>query len=286
MAPEDRNPGIQEVLLTRAGISLSGLYAPTSEPAALVIALHGGGLHSGYFHGRADSGLSLLRLGQQLGYSVLAVDRPGYGASAGIADERTTLEGQARTLWEVVAANFGESAGAGIALLGHSFGSMVALQMAADNSTALDVVGVDVSGIGIRYSDAVIAQTTAPVGRSMHWGDERYYPPGTFDPGVRPHSPMPTLEPEEAMSWPRRAPEVAGKITAPVHLSSAEYEPNWADGLDDLAGLFTLATRVTLDTQARTGHNMSLSWSARAYHLRAFAFFEDSLNERRHRHSN
>jgi hypothetical protein len=42
-------------------------------------------------------------------------------------------------------------------------------------------------------------------------------------------------------------------------------------------GLFTSSPRVVLEWQRDSGHNISLHRVARAYHLRAVAFFDEVL---------
>lgn len=272
---------IREVSLSYGAGRLSGLLTAHPRPRALIVALHGGGLHSGYFHGTADPDLSLLDVGQALGYSVLALDRPGYGESAGIEPERSTLEGQAATIWQALD-HLPEAGGeTPLGLIAHSFGSMVALQMASGQPEHRSVIGVDFSGIGIEYADAVLSNIDGPTDRSMHWGRVEFSPPSTFDKGVRPGAPIPVTEQQEALSWPVRAQAVAKLVECPVRVTHAEFEPNWNDDAPAVASLFVNSPWVTHDVQMRCGHNISLSWSARAYHLRAYAFFEDCLNRLR-----
>jgi hypothetical protein len=44
--------------------------------------------------------------------------------------------------------------------------------------------------------------------------------------------------------------------------------------------MFTAAPRVDARVQAGAGHNISLGWAARAYHLGALAFAEECLARR------
>ncbi|NEE43926.1 alpha/beta hydrolase, partial [Streptomyces sp. SID8455] len=78
-------------------LTLSALLAEPVDmaPRAVLVALHGGGMRAGYFDSRARPGLSLLALGAQLGYTVLAVDRPGYGLSAARLPRGLALEDSA-----------------------------------------------------------------------------------------------------------------------------------------------------------------------------------------------
>lgn len=63
------------------GQRLTGLRAGTGNANGLVLALHGGGYDARYWHASADSDCSLPRLGAQLSYGVLSIDRPGYAGS-------------------------------------------------------------------------------------------------------------------------------------------------------------------------------------------------------------
>ncbi|HEX4396099.1 MAG TPA: alpha/beta fold hydrolase [Trebonia sp.] len=120
--------------MLRAGsVELSGLLAePATPPRALVLALHGGGMTAGYFHGRAHPDLSLLRLGHRLGFTVLALDRPGYGRSSSFLPRGQLLSEQADTVYGALddfAAR--HATGAGVFVVGHSYGLKLGLFLAA-----------------------------------------------------------------------------------------------------------------------------------------------------------
>ncbi|WP_063042125.1 alpha/beta fold hydrolase [Nocardia pseudovaccinii] len=76
------------------GIAMSALCAQGDDLRAVVVAVHGGATTSRYFDCPERPWLSLLRIGTVLGFTVLAVDRPGYGESAGPAlpGERSAAE--------------------------------------------------------------------------------------------------------------------------------------------------------------------------------------------------
>src|SRR4051794_36203282 len=84
--------------------ALSGLVAEPvgGAPRALIVAIHGAGMHAGYFDATTAPGLSLLQLGSQLGFTVWAPDRPGVGASADLGDDRIVLRPQAAMLVDAV----------------------------------------------------------------------------------------------------------------------------------------------------------------------------------------
>ena len=69
------------------GIPMSGLLAEAGQPRAVVVALHGGATTSAYFDCPGHPRLSLLRSGPDLGFTVLAMDRPGFGSSGLYSNE-------------------------------------------------------------------------------------------------------------------------------------------------------------------------------------------------------
>ncbi|MFE3377129.1 alpha/beta hydrolase [Streptomyces anulatus] len=280
-------PHIREVVLSGGGIPLSGLLAEPPDglpPRALVVAVHGGGMRAGYFHGLAHPGQSLLELGARLGLAVLAVDRPGYGLSAARLPEGQTLAEQSVTLRAAIegfAASY--APGAGIFILAHSYGGKLALSVAA-GPQGLDLLGLDISGCGHRYAaDAGgMAQTTGRGMWKLNWGVLSLYPPDSFRRSRSLVAPVPPRESAEARTWPERFPAIAARVRVPVRFTFAEHEHWW---LRDEAAIATLTTslgsaRVVVDHLPRAGHNISLGWAARSYHLRALAFLEECLMER------
>jgi pimeloyl-ACP methyl ester carboxylesterase len=273
---------IQQVRLPWRDTELSGLFADTADPVALVVALPGGGMTAGYFHGELHPSVSLLRLGTKLGYAVLALDRPGYGASAGIADEHTALAAQADIIWEALQHASLAASDVPVLLLGHSFGAMVALQMAGRDPAPLPLWGIDFSGIGTHYAEVVLKPQADTDLREMHWGSEQHYPKGTFDPTNLPTARLPGVEALEALRWQERVAAVVSAVRCPVRITVAEGELNWINDPNDFAALFINAESVGVDILPRSGHNISLSWAARAYHLRVMAFFDDCVRLRRY----
>ena len=69
----------------------------------------------------------------------------------------------------------------------------------------------------------------------------------------------------------------------PVRFTFAEHEVWWQH--DQQAGArlrsqLSSAPRVVTEHQPDAGHNISLGWMARAYHLRALGFAEECLRSR------
>ncbi|MER5208671.1 alpha/beta fold hydrolase [Streptomyces sp. NPDC002825] len=275
---------VRPIVLDAGGIPLSGLLSEPAHtpPRAVVVALHGGGMNSGYFHGQAHPDLSLAVLGASLGYTVLALDRPGYGASAArlpegqpLADQASTLHGALRDFTSR------HASGAGVFLLAHSYGGKLALTAAAHDAGA-GLLGLDISGCGHRYA---VAPDELPNTRrhghwTRNWGALRFYPPNTFGSSGALVAPVPAQEQRDSRRWQEVFPDVASRVRVPVRLTFAAYESWWhhdEETLADLTARFTAAPRVLVDRQPDAGHNISLGWAARSYHLRALAFLEDCL---------
>ncbi|MGW1713630.1 alpha/beta hydrolase [Streptomyces sp. NPDC002156] len=278
---------MRETVLDAAGIRLSALLSEPRDgpPRAVVVALHGGGMRAGYFHGRAHPGLSLLTLGAALGYTVLALDRPGYGLSAASLPLGQTLTEQTATV-RAALNGFGprHGTGAGVFVVAHSFGGKLALALAAAGT---DLIGLDISGLGHRHAVDPGRLASRPDRRTaaLHWGPLGLYPADTFRLAAPLVGPMPEQEERQVRQWPEVFPDLASRVRTPVRLTFAEHERWWRhdDGtLAEMTGLLASPT-VSVDRLPRAGHNISLGWAARTYHLRALAFLEECLTDRRSR---
>ncbi|MFC8724355.1 alpha/beta hydrolase [Streptomyces bacillaris] len=279
-------PTIRPITLDADGVTLSALLAEPAGavPRAVIVALHGGGMRAGYFDSRARPGLSLLRLGAQLGYTVLAVDRPGYGRSAARLPRGLALEEAAPVLWAALA-DFAarHHTGEGLFLVAHSNGGKLALAAAADDDEEYGdmLIGLDISGLGHRLAVAP-HQLPGPDRRGdwrKHWGALRLYPPDAFRLGQTLISPVPETEADQGPSWPELYPRLAARVRVPVRFTFAVQEQWWRcddAAVAELTRAFVTAP-VRVDHQPDAGHNISLGWAARAYHLRVCAFLEECL---------
>ena len=286
-------------MLRGGSVELSGLLAePETPPRALVLALHGGGMTAAYFHGRVHPDLSLLRLGRRLGFTVLALDRPGYGRSSARLPQGQLLGEQADTVYGALDEFAARHAtGAGVLVVGHSYGLKLGLFLAA-HPRGKELLGLDGSGAAYRYqpalhpgaadteltADGSVAAYASRSPRELFWGSESLYPPGTFTPGMRPIAPVPELEAYQSALWPELLPGVAAEVRVPFQFSVAEHEQWWQVTDADLAeyqALFTAAPHLIVRRQPAAGHNISLGWAARSYHLNALAFAEQCLLRRR-----
>ncbi|MFV2174586.1 serine aminopeptidase domain-containing protein [Actinomadura sp. LOL_016] len=275
------------------GVAMSALVAEVPRPRAVVLALHGGAVSTAYFDAPGRPRLSLLRTGAALGFTVIALDRPGYGASAAHAERIAPAARRVDLAYRAVDALLGSRPrGAGLFVLAHSVGCELALRMAA-GERGDGLLGLEMSGTGRRHHDRA-AGVLGPGGgngtrlppagsiRDLIWGPEHLYPEGTVGhPLLR--SPAPAYEGGVVQNWPSDLPELAARVRVPVRYILAEHETVWRPGraaLDDVAALFTASPRVAVDEQAGGGHNLSLGFAAAAYHWKALAFAEECATAR------
>jgi pimeloyl-ACP methyl ester carboxylesterase len=84
----------------------------------------------------------------------------------------------------------------------------------------------------------------------------------------------------EALDWPRLYPGLAARIRIPIRFTFAEQERWWRfdeEAVAELRRPLAAAPKVVVDHLPDAGHNISLGWAARTYHLRALAFLEECL---------
>jgi pimeloyl-ACP methyl ester carboxylesterase len=277
------------------GIALSALVAQSVEPVAraTVLALPGGSYAKSYWHHSLLPDQSLLKLGSKLGFNVVALDRPGYGASVNLDPAMHSYEKQTDILLALVDdLPTHLDLGAGVFLIGHSMGGCISLEMGARRSCP-SLLGIDVSGVPYRYQPELAAAVAVAI-RGMQDGTLPemqsatslfYGPEGTYDPRIREHegtrayrgSPA---ELKGSIDWPERYPIVVRQIDVPVQITLGEHERvtrnDW-DSLNEMAGLFGSSPRVVLQRQLGAGHNISHHLVGRAYHMRALTFFEECL---------
>ena len=269
------------------GIPMSGLFAEAPEPRAVIVAFHGGASSAAYFDCPGHPELSLLRPAAAAGFSAVALDRPGYGASAPYSDSMWEPERRVELAYAAADAMLGNrDRGAGLFILAHSNGCELALRMAVAER-GRDLLGLELAGTGLRQypaARAILKQATAtyrPAGiRELIWAPEELYPADVVNAvgsgGARPQ------EAELSAHWAGRDfPALAGHVVVPVRFTAAEHEKVWdstPESLAAIAALFTKSPHVELHHQSGAGHNLSLGVAAAQYHSSVFSFVDQCIN--------
>jgi pimeloyl-ACP methyl ester carboxylesterase len=272
------------------GIPMSGLVAEVAEPRAVIVALHGGATNSGYYDSRSHPRASLLRIGAALGFTVLAPDRPGFEASYKHRDAGVlaTPESRTRLMFHAVDAFLaGRPRGAGVFLMAHSQGCVLATRMAASERGA-DLLGLEIAGTGrVPHPDsafmaALVSPDTPPARpsraalREALWMPEYLFPDGPD--AALPFSMSPGFDHPDMKGWTAEFPRLAATVRVPVHITLGQFERAWDSGpeaLADLASLFTASPQVVTAEQADATHNLSAGWTAPSYHLKVLSFAEE-----------
>ena len=244
------------------GIPMSALVAAVDEPRAVILAIHGGATSSVYFDCPGHPRLSLLRKATSRGYTAIALDRPGYGASALYADEMSEADRR-------VALSFGvidkivepDARGEGLFIIGHSAGCELALRMTVGERA--DVLGVEIAGTGTNYAESakvILREATTthrPAGlRDMLWQPTELYPGEVLTGALS--APGMLYEAEVTANWARRDfPALAANVRVPVEFSVADNERVWdttPEALTAITEMFTASpqavsyTHLTLPT--------------------------------------
>lgn len=278
-------PTVRPRMVSADGVPMSALVAEVPDPHAVVVALHGGGTTSLYFDCPGQPTLSLLRTGATLGYTVIALDRPGYGSSALYPEAMTRPEQRVQLAYQAVDRILGDrSRGAGLFVLGHSNGCELAVRMAAADRGA-QLLGLELAGTGLRYRDAARAALGSagpgqrPTGlRELLWEPASLYPEPVLR-GITNASSGAPYEADMVTSWPRRDfASLAAQVRVPVRFTFAEHERVWESGPDAqraIRGIFTATDSFTSYDQLQAGHNLSLGFSAAEYHRSVFSFVND-----------
>ncbi|MDY6998053.1 MAG: alpha/beta fold hydrolase [Actinomycetota bacterium] len=266
------------------GVPMSGRLAAVADPHAVIVAVHGGATSSAYFDCPGHPDLSLLRAATDRGFTAIALDRPGYGASAVYAAEFADPARRVDAAFGAVDAILGAGGrGAGLFLVGHSAGCELALRMA---TAGREVIGVELAGTGLRYSEgakSIISEatiTSRPAGlRDLLWQPTELYPDDVLTGALS--APGVAYESEVTANWARRDfPAIAADVCVPVQFSVADHESVWESGTEALAsitGLFTRSPNVRLNPMADSGHNLSVGKTAGDYHAKVLSFIEECI---------
>lgn len=271
------------------GVPMSALVTEVEDPQAVIVAIHGGGTTAMYFDCPGHASYSLLRTGAAAGFTVVALDRPGYGSSAPYPEAMVSGEQRVNLAYGAVDRILGERPrGAGIFVWGHSGGCELTLRLAVDARGA-DLLGIELAGTGRHYHPAAkeILKTATrerrPSGmRELLWSPEQSYPPEVLN-GATVSPSAPAYEDQMVSDWARQTfPELAPAVRVPVHFSIAEHEKVWQTddaAVTEVGALFTGAPRFVVHRQPDAGHNISLSHAAPIYHSKVLEFVRDCVAE-------
>lgn len=269
------------------GVPMSALVAEAPDPKAVIVAIHGGGTTAMYFDCPGHPSYSLLRTGAAAGFTVVALDRPGYGSSAPYPEAMVQGDQRVDLAYGATDRIIGDRpCGAGIFVMGHSGGCELTMRMAADER-GTDLLGIELAGTGRHYHPAAkeILKTATrerrPTGlRELLWSPEELYPPEVLG-GATVSPSAPAYEDQMVSDWARHTfPELAPALRVPVHFSLAEHEKVWqADdsAVEEIAAMFSAAPRFTVHRQLGAGHNISLGHSAADYHAQVLSFVDECV---------
>ena len=270
------------------GVPMSALVAEAEDPTAVIVAIHGGGTTAIYFDCPGHPESSFLRAGMAHGFTVVALDRPGYGSSAPYPEAVARPEQRIQLAYAAVDRILGERPrGAGMFLMGHSGGCELTMRMAADTRGS-DLLGIELAGTGRHYHPAAremlktATRERRPSGlRELLWHPTELYPPEVLG-GATVYPGAPAYEDLMVSNWARQDfPALAPAVCVPVHFSIAEYEKVWethTSAVTEIAAMFSDAPRFVIYHQPGAGHNISLGHTAAAYHATVLAFAEECLS--------
>ena len=288
----DRGQAVAETFTEVKGTRIFSLQARVEAPRGLVLALHGGGYDANYWHHPGYPDASLLTMAAALGYDAVAVDRPGIARSAEGLPAGLSVPDQSNLLFGLIER---ERAGnCPVYVIGHSLGGITALTMADDPRAPETIAGIEVSGVPVRFPAERDAEMRAGLDtvrqagethggvmdrearRAMFFGEPGSYDEALVAWGSTEHS-VAIIEMDDVVAWPSELPRIAGGMSIPLQWTTSTIENSSEAGpdvLEEVQAMFAASRHARFETQEASGHNISLHHVARAYHLRALAFFE------------
>jgi pimeloyl-ACP methyl ester carboxylesterase len=276
--------------VTVDGVRITAALHAAAQPLAgapLLVALHGGTYSGEYYRIAGSAAGSYVDVANRNGFSMLVLDRPGYGGSDLLPEDENTFARQAELLDAAVGEMLQSIDASSVVLVGHSIGGMITLELAARHPS-WPLVGVAVTGMGARIPAGGAAETLGslpfegvidlpvPDREGVMFG-----PAGTFseDAAVRArasYAPTPFVELVRAPQWAReRLSVVAPEVAVPVHHGLAEFDALWdtsPEARDAFLAAFAAGVPVESSIVAGVGHSIDHHLLGVVVQLRQLAF--------------
>lgn len=276
----------ETILVEDGQVTLTGLQRTGGRSdLPLIIAIHGGGCHAGYFD---IPGYSLLDRAHTQGHDVIALNRPGYGGSTPLPEDAETLQNNADRLNRGLAALWQVRAGGypGIVLIGHSIGAAITMIIAAE-PREWPLLGIAISGAMATLSSPA-AQAWAHLPRTgwverpaesrdpLSFGDPGSYAPEAVVLSHAANARSACLEGYDiAFEWPRHYRDITGAVDVPVHMRQAECDALWVVTpveLDAYAASFSRAPSIDAAIIPQVGHCIDHHLVGPQFHDEQLAF--------------
>lgn len=282
---------MQNVNAKVGGTLVAGRFHPAQRPvssAPLIVTLHGGLFTGRYFEVAGSDAGSFVDIANRNGFSVLVIDRPGYGDSGQPPDDYDyAFPEQAR----VIDAAIGELVTAygdpEVVLIGHSMGGMIGFEIAAAQPS-WKLIGLSATGMGARIPVGGAAEQLGALPMSgivdvpiaerekLWYGTERTYTAAGVEAARTSYAPAPMIELTSAPKWASsRLDTLAADITVSIYHALAEFDALW-DGSPDARELFLSKFSITQDVHSEivygVGHCIDHHLIGAAIHYKQLAF--------------